>query len=148
MTSVQWSIGGTASSISINGDFTGDLGVGSIGTLAIKGSISASDILAGTNFGPDGQLGGGDDTYAAGSIISIRVGGSIDSSLIAAGLDPIDGIYLNGNDVLIGGSEIGNFTSGGALSSDSHVLASTLPVKARIDGASVVTAGDPRFTLG
>jgi hypothetical protein len=123
------------------------LGIGSIGTLSIKGSVSASDILAGTGFGADGQLGGGDDTYASGSIKSIHIGGAVDSSLIAAGLDPIDGIYLNGNDVLIGGSDIGSLTIGGALSSDSHVLATTVPAKAKIDGASVTTAGDPRFTL-
>ena len=145
--SVQWSIAGSATAISISGSFSGDLAAGSIGVLAIKGAVSASDILAGTNFGADGQLGGGDDTYAFGSIKSIQVGGAIDSSIIAAGLDPIDGIYLNGNDVLIGGSDIGSVTVGGTLSSDSHILSATLPPKAKIAGATIATAGDPRFTL-
>jgi Bacterial Ig-like domain (group 3)/FG-GAP-like repeat len=145
--SVQWSIGGSATSITVGGNFTGDLGAGSISTLSIKGSMSASDILAGTGFGADGKLGGGDDTYAGGSIKSVHIGGAVDSSLIAAGLDPIDSVYLNGNDVLIGGSDIGSLTVGGALSSDSHVLATTVPTKAKIDGVSVTTAGDPRFTL-
>jgi Bacterial Ig-like domain (group 3)/FG-GAP-like repeat len=148
MQSVQWSIEGSATSISINGDFSGDLGADSIGTLAIKGSVSASDVLAGTTFGANGVLGGGDDTYLSGSINSIRIGGAITSSLFAAGLAPIDGIYLNGNDILIGGSDIGSLTVGGALSSDSHVLATTLPAKVKIDGASVLPPGDPRFTLG
>jgi hypothetical protein len=145
--SVQWSIGGSAAAIAITGSFSGDLGAGSIGVLAIKGSVSASDILAGTGFGANGQLGGGDDTYASGSIKSIQIGGAIDSSLIAAGLDPIDGIYLNGNDVLIGGSDIGSVVVGGALSSDSHILAATLPVKVKVAGAAVATAGNAQFTL-
>jgi hypothetical protein len=144
---VQWSIAGSAAAIFIGGSFSGDVGAGSIGVLAIKGAVSASDILAGTNFGANGVLGGDDDTYASGSIKSIQIGGAIDSSLIAAGLDPIDGIYLNGNDVLIGGSDIGSVVVGRALSSDSHILAATLPVKVKIAGAAVATAGDARFTL-
>jgi hypothetical protein len=49
--------------------------------------------------------------------------------------------------VLIGGSDIGSVVVGRALSSDSHILAATLPVKVKIAGAAVATAGDARFTL-
>jgi YVTN family beta-propeller protein len=119
----------------------------SFGAVVIDGSVDSSKLLAGTNFGPDGQPGGGDDTYAAGRIGSIRVLGDVTASVLAAGLNPTDGVYLNGNDALISGSQIGPIQIAGTVSPDSRILAAALPRVALIAHAAVPTATDPRFAM-
>jgi hypothetical protein len=62
------------------GDFSADISAIKIGILTIKGNVTTSYVLAGTNFGADNLPGGGDDTFAVGTIAAVRISGSIDSS--------------------------------------------------------------------
>ena len=48
-------------------------------------------ILARANLGTDGQLGGGDDIFAAGQFIAMKITGAIASSFIGAGVITTDG---------------------------------------------------------
>ncbi len=125
-----------------------NIAVPSIGTLHVLGNVTNCNILAGANFGPDGQLGGGDDTFAAGTINAIQIGGSVNSSLIAAGLDVVDDTFpLDGDDTLIPGGIIRQINIAVTLSDDSKILAAKLPKNATIGGKPVPTAGDPRFMI-
>lgn len=119
----------------------------SFGTVVIDGAMDSSKLLAGISFGPDGQPGGGDDSYAAGRIGSLRIRGSVTASVLAAGLNPVDGVYLNGNDALLPGGRIGPVQIAGTLSPDSRLLAAILPRLALVAHASVPTATDPRFAV-
>lgn len=130
------------------GSLTGsNLAAANFNSVLIEGPVANSNLLAGTNFGANGVPGGGDDTYAAGAINSIRILGNVTASILAAGLNPVDGIYLNGNDVLLAGGRIGMISISGSLSSDSRVLASSLPKTALLSGAAVNTSSDARFSL-
>jgi hypothetical protein len=129
------------------GDFAGNLAVsGSISTMIVGENLSG-DILAGTTFGPDGEPGGGDDTFAAGRIGTLVVRGEVDRSIIAAGLSVSDDVFpLDGNQSLLPGSRIGALMIGGALSPDSRVISSSIPRRVRIGSRLVNTlASDPRF---
>jgi hypothetical protein len=115
-----------------------------IASLTIKSGVANSHILAGVQLGADNALGGGNDTFAAGTMGTIKIGGAVTASIIGAGLDPVDGVFLNGNDQLLPGGSIKSFSAGG-LSADSKVLAASLPATAKVGGAKVTTASDPRF---
>ena len=92
-----WNIIGNASVISIGGNLTSLIAVsGNINVFHVRGNIANTGVLAGTNFGADQHVGGGDDGFVAATIRSFSVLGSISSSIITAGLDPVDGIYSNG----------------------------------------------------
>ncbi len=140
------SITGNLRSFTDTADFNGNIAAASFGTVSIRGNLQG-DILAGANFGADGVLGGGDDTFAAGSINAVRVGGAVTGSVIAAGLDLVDDILLNGNDVLLPGGVIKSLLVTGIADPASRFLAAGLPVKAKVGGVAVVTAADPRFQL-
>lgn len=132
----------------ILGSLTGaNLAASNFNSVLIAGPVASSNLLAGTNFGANGVPGGGDDSYAAGVINSVRILGNVTGSIIAAGLNPVDGTYLNGNDVLIAGGRIGKVSISGSLSSDSRVLASSLPKTALVSGTSVDPSVDTRFSL-
>jgi hypothetical protein len=129
------------------GDLTG-------GTLATTGDITSAiilgnlsgNVLAGANLGTDQQLGGGDDTFRAARIGAFTVRGNVVSSIVAAGLSATDDTFpLTGNDSLLTGGVIGPVFVGGTLSTDSHVLAATLPKFARLHNLLVKTLGDPQF---
>src|SRR5206468_4304730 len=64
-----------------------NLAAANFGSISVGNGLSIGHILAGANFGPDGVLGGGDDTFAAGSIGSFKVNNSVvNNSVVAAGL--------------------------------------------------------------
>jgi len=150
----SYNISGTLKSLTVNNSIDGaHLAAANIGSILVRNSISLyARILAGANFGPDGVLGGGDDTFAAGTIGSLKVLNSVTfGCVIAAGLDAMDDSFpltgLTGNDSLLPGGAIKSVTVNTQVSSDSRILASTLPPKAKIHFASVATATDPRFNL-
>jgi hypothetical protein len=130
------------------GSFAGNIATtGSIATLLIRGDLTG-DILAGASFGADNQPGGGNDTFAAASITTLLVKGNVTGSIIGAGLSVDDDVFpLDGNDSLLAGSSIRTLLISGTLSDDSRVLSASLPTRARIGGATVMTAGDTRFSL-
>jgi hypothetical protein len=136
-----------------NGIYGSNLAAANFGTVKVGNSLSVARLLAGTNFGADGVLGGGDDTFAAGKIGSIKVGNSTNNAVVAAGLVLADEtlssnvLILTDNDSLLPNSSIGPITVNNTLSTNSHVLAATLPPTARIHFKPVPTVSDPRFIL-
>lgn len=141
-------VNGKVQTLVSSGGFTGDFAAaGGFGAIAVRGAVTNAHILAGADLGADGRIGGGDDTFAAASLRLLQVLGSINGSTIGAGLDPVDGIFGNGNDALIAGGSINTVAITGTFNSDSRILASGLPARARVGAALVTTAGDPRFTL-
>jgi hypothetical protein len=144
---VSINIAGPVKTLTNTGDFGGNIAASLFGSVVITGDLSG-DILAGANFGADGLLGGGDDTFAAGSITSLRIGGSATAAaLVAAGLDPVDDVLMDGNDVLIPGGFIKSITVNGSADPASRFLAATLPVKVKIGKTTVIPSADPRFML-
>src|SRR5207302_2349934 len=80
--------------------------VASAGALAALTATSLSNafILSGANFGADGVLGGGDDSFAGGSIGTVKVKAAIAGSVIAAGAAPgADGTFGTADDAGPGG---------------------------------------------
>jgi hypothetical protein len=131
------------------GDLTGGTlaTTGDVGTALILGNL-AGNVFAGANLGTDQQPGGGDDTFAVGHIGALHVKGSVLRSIVAAGLSPADDTFpLTGNDSLLPGGSIVTAFIGGALSTDSQILAATLPRVALINNRLVHPFGDPRFRL-
>jgi hypothetical protein len=140
-------IAGPVKTLSNTGDFGGNIAATLFGSVTITGDLSG-DIFAGANFGPDGLLGGGDDTFAAGSISSLHIGGNATSTaFVAAGLDPVDDILLNGDDTLLPGGLIKSIVINGTADSASKFLAASLPTKVKIGGTTVIPSADPRFML-
>lgn len=130
------------------GDFSGNLAAGTFGSVLIRGNVNAANLLAGANFGPDGQLGGGDDTFAAGSIRSLRIQGNVNASVFAAGLNPVaSDDLLNPADTLLPGGTIQSIFVSGTADPASRFLAASLPGKAKIDGMAIDPVSDPRFQL-
>ena len=124
-----FSAGGAVGSISLLG-LTGTIGVsGSIGAISIgKSGLANANILAGANFGSDGQLGGAGtaaDTFAAASIGKLKVAGAVAGSLVAAGLDPAGGVLLAAGDTVAGGaaSRFGSISIHGGVDQASHFIA-------------------------
>lgn len=135
----------TATIASISG---GDWAVpGGIGTLKMNGAVSAADIFAGADSGPDNVLGTTDDIYAAAVISTLYIGGDDNGALIAAGAAPAGGSTIFGTLQLLPKGSIRSITVKGTASADSRILAVSLPTSASIGGAKVATAGDPRFSL-
>jgi hypothetical protein len=150
ISNAAWSgnISGQIRSFSDAGNFTGNLAAGTFGSILIRGNVDHANLLAGANFGPDGQLGGGDDTFASGSIRSLRVLGNVTSSLFAAALNPVaPDDLLNPAGTLLPDGSIQSIFVGGAADTASKFLAASLPSKVKIDGAAVDPASDPRFQI-
>lgn len=130
----------------------GTVAVPSVEALTILGSVTNAKIYVGATLGQDGQPGGTGanvDTYGQGSIGLFTVTGSVTGTTVGVGIDPVDGIFSNGNDTLIGGSasSIGGIIIGGALNTDSRIIAGALPASALINGRLVSNlANDPRFS--
>jgi hypothetical protein len=124
------------------GDFSAEVSATKIGTFTVKGNVTTSNVLAGTNFGPDDLPGGGDDTFAAGTINAIRIFGSIDSnSLLAAGLDNADDAFpLDATPTLLTGGKIGTIYVKGPLGDGSAIIAASVPKTAIINGVPVKTS--------
>ncbi len=140
--------GGKITTATINSISGGDWAVpGGIGTLKILGTISAADIFAGTDSGPDNVLGTSDDLYIAAVISTLYIGGDDNGALIAAGAAPASGSTIFGTLQLLPKGAIRSITVKGAASADSRFLAVSLPASASIGGAKVATAGDARFSL-
>jgi hypothetical protein len=118
---------------------------GSLLSLRVLGAMANARIFAGADAGSDNVLGTADDVYRRAMINSTFVGGDLTSGLVAAGAAPPSGQTIDTAITLLPHSAIRSITVGGALSGDSRFLASSLPPNARVNGARVSTAGDPRF---
>jgi Bacterial Ig-like domain (group 3)/FG-GAP-like repeat/FG-GAP repeat len=142
-------ISGKLQSFSDGGDFDANMAAANFGTVSIRGNMTGA-ILAGTNFGPNDQIGGDDDTFAAGTITSLHIVGSVTSSLIAAGLSPVDdtsaATLVNAADTFAGGA-IKALSIGKTADASSKFLAVALPKKVRIGAAAVTPSGDTRFAV-
>ncbi len=145
-----WSgnVSGSVKSLTVGGSFAGRFAAASFSSVAIAGDVTAADILAGANFGPDGRLGFGDDTFAGGTIGSLRVNGSITGSVIAAGLIPGKVSLLGTGASLASDSSIHSVSINGNTDSSGRILAALLPRRGRVNGQSIDPSTDPRFELG
>ena len=115
------------------------------------GHLTNATILIGANLGQDGKLGGAGvnaDTFGPGQLGSLILSGAMTNSTVRVGVDPVDGAFGNGNDVIRGGSasSITLIAITGQMSSTSRIIAGALPATALVNGASVNTATDPRFS--
>lgn len=120
---------------------------GNIGKVRVAGNIKSLQVLGGALPGPQGQLASPPAAYTGTQIAALDVAGSVTSSILAAGLDPVDGVLLNSDDTLLSAGAIQFVRIGGALSTDSRVLAATLPDSVSVNGQKIATANDPRFRL-
>ncbi|HZK80482.1 MAG TPA: hypothetical protein VFC46_05425, partial [Humisphaera sp.] len=103
-------------------------------------------ILAGANLGTDGQLGGGDDTFAAGQLLAMKITGAIVSSFIGAGVIPTDGLLGDGNDSAAGGSGIHAIMVKGNVDAATRFESAIFPRVAHLPKKIIPTA-DPRFIV-
>jgi hypothetical protein len=150
------SISGNVKTLSIGNSIDGcNLAAANFGAVKVGNGLSVARLLAGANFGADGVLGGGDDTFSAGKIASFKVGNTVNNSTVAAGLQladdssPLTGnvLTLSPGDSLLPGSSIGPIAVNNTLTANSHILASSLPSTAKIHFKPVPTSSDPRFHL-
>ena len=124
----------------------GTLATGALGVITIRGNLVRARILSGANFGSDGHLGGGDDVYSGSNIQTLNVTGSVTDSLIAVGLNPgADGTFLTKDDILLQPSAIAKTVVNGNVDQVSEVVASQLPIKAKISHKTIDPATDARF---
>ncbi len=127
--------GGKITTATIGSVSGGDWAVaGGIGTLKITGSISAADIFAGADSGPDNVLGTSDDIYSAAVISTLFIGGDDNGALVAAGAAPASGSTIFGTLQLLPKGAIRSITVKGTASDDSRFLAVSLPGNASIGG--------------
>jgi hypothetical protein len=158
--SSTWNLRGSVNRIVANGDFAtgvtsigGSLGLLSAGSLdfvtlaaaadmrslLVRGNMSGSVVMAGADFGPDGQHDGVNDTFGVARISLLRVVGTVTgSTVVAGGVPQNDGSYN-----LLSGGQIAGLVLGGCDDA-SRFLAATPPRHAIIDGV-VVPPDDPRF---
>lgn len=140
------SIVGAVRSISIGNVVGGTIAVnGAITTLSSSG-LAGAKVLDGIDLGPDGQLGGGDDSYSPGEIGSIRVTGAVTQSFIAVGFAPADGLFDNTTGSVVGGarSAIRTIVIRGGADAGTHFVAGAFG-SARLP-ARINPATDARFT--
>ncbi len=123
------SVAGSVANLTVTGDFAGVLAARtSFGTIAIGGSLTDADLLAGATLGKDGVLGGGDDVFNAGRIARVTVGGSVTGSLVAAGFRPAsDDPFTPVGGTLIKGGAIGPVTVTGTIDPTSRFAAAAVP---------------------
>ncbi|HEX8915202.1 MAG TPA: DUF3466 family protein [Humisphaera sp.] len=129
------------------GTLTGSLvASGSIGSATFRGDLAGAQVLAGTNVGADGEIGGGDDAVAAALIGKLSVSGSVAASVVGAGFDPIDGDLFNGGQVIGGpASVIKSIAVKVATDGASRFFAGTF---GKIKAPEKVVGGfDPRFVV-
>ncbi|HWE97195.1 MAG TPA: FG-GAP-like repeat-containing protein [Tepidisphaeraceae bacterium] len=138
---------GALHSAAITGSITGGAWAipKGIGSLTVGANFSNTRIFAGTNAGPDNQLGTIDDKFAAATISAVKIKGAVFSSEIAAGLSPTPGNTITGTVLLLPHGKIASLSAGGMATSDSRFLAAVLPATATLAGQSVQTSTDPHF---
>jgi hypothetical protein len=133
------------------GSITGTLASArNIGTVSVGGDLSSAKVLAGADFGSDGQVGGtgtAADSYRAGTIGKVKVAGQAKSSLVAAGLQPMNAVFLDSDDQVMGGSasSIGTITVRGGTDTATRFVAGSFG-KAKLPGA-VDVSSDERFRV-
>lgn len=142
-------IAGELNSLISRGNFSGTLAAQTLNSFFTRGSVNNTTVLVGANLGADVALGGtgpAADSFAPGEIRRISIGGGMENTIFAVSLDPVDGGIFNGNDrFLDSSSRIRSISVKGQVGSSSFA-APVLPVRAVINGKSIVTAGDIRFT--
>ena len=120
------------------------------GTIAATGSIASvtaasltdAFILAGANLGSSGELGTGDNTFAAGNLNTLKVTGAITGSTIAAGIAPTNGDFAT--PAANYGGAIKTITAKSADSTTRFIASS---IKSARLPKPVKLATDPRFVL-
>lgn len=93
--------GDQVSLFNVDGNMQGRLNAPTIGPVVVGGSLISASILAGTNLGTDGDIGGtgtAADRFTAGSLASLLVKGAATTSLVTCSLNHVDGTFFNGND--------------------------------------------------
>jgi uncharacterized delta-60 repeat protein len=114
-------------------------------------SVNNGKILAGTSFGANGILGGGDDAFATASITKIAIKGAVAGSVFSAGANPgADGAYGTGDDTGNGGSSsiIKNLSIKSSTDSNTFFLAGAFPKTVKIPAKVTPALGtDPRFKV-
>ena len=130
------------------GDFAGTVSATeAITAVAISGNMTNARVLAGTNLGADGELGGGDDVYTGAMLTRITVGVAVTNSLVAAGYDPTVDDGIDGNETLLPGGVIRAIVARGGADAQSKFLAETLPARVKLGTETVITLEDERFQL-
>ena len=129
-------ISGSLRSLTVKGNFAGNLAAANIGSFAVTGNVTTASVRAGWNYGPDNAPNTVDDTAAVGVINRLSVRGSVIGSQFWAGADT-SGAPLTG----------GMIRSIAIRSADPNTrfVAATVPRAVRIDGITIITATDPRF---
>lgn len=136
------------------GSLTGSAGApatlasaGDIRSLTVISAARHARVLAGTNFGSDGVVGGAPDSFGSGSIFSLKLRGAVAASLFAAGLDPVSGAFGDEDDRVVGGaaSAVRAVLATAGVDADTRFIAGgfgTARLPSPVDPLS-----DPRFLL-
>lgn len=119
---------------------------GGIGALRVNGDFSNARIYSGADAGADNVLGTSDDRYAVAGIGSVFVGGADTSTLVAAGAAPLPGGNIFAGLTLLPKAFMRSIVVRGPVSADTRFLAATLPARATLDSALVLTSTDPHFS--
>jgi len=113
------------------------------------GTIQMLDVAAGVTFDASSLEGLADGNtqllnWNGGNIGSVTVKGNVSTARFAAGIDPVNGALLDEDDVNAGLGTIGKIDLKGAAVDVLFAASNFLP-KAKIAGATVLTAADERF---
>jgi hypothetical protein len=143
LSGVVLNVKGNISALQVNGAADSvELAAANVGSLFIAGDVSQCHFLAGANFGPTTEPGGGDDTFTAGRISSIRLNGSVSGSTVfGAGVMPTS-VPFTSFSVLPGG--VIQLAQLKGLDDTSKILAETVRFVV-VDGQRL-RGDDPRLT--
>lgn len=122
------SLSGQLAGLMVAGDAGGYLAAEKFSNLNVKGDAENFYVFAGADFGANGQLGGGDDTFAAGELGSVSIAGRARRVILGAGIDPVNGQLFDGDDTLLAGGVLKKLKIGGTAV-ETHVCAMNLPRK-------------------
>jgi hypothetical protein len=146
-------ITGALSQLLVRGDVSGLLAVSSLQLMQVSGKAVDFTLLVGANLGADAARGGSGanaDSYGAGTLARLRIVGAMTRSLVAVGIDPVNGNYRDGDDIVRGtaANRVQELFIGGALSSDSNIIAPAFPATVTIAGQIVAPSAVPQLSTG
>ncbi|MBE9065003.1 CARDB domain-containing protein, partial [cf. Phormidesmis sp. LEGE 11477] len=146
-TTADWSlaVAGELNKLDVKHDLLGTVSASDIRRVFVRGDMTNAKVLVGSDLGPDGQVGGGDDTYGSGELKEFIVYGDILSSIVGAGLDPTDASYVNGNEQLVPAGVIGKVDVRGTVSDDSLLAAEQFTKQVKIERQTIDPELDSRF---
>ncbi|MBE9065002.1 CARDB domain-containing protein, partial [cf. Phormidesmis sp. LEGE 11477] len=146
-TTADWSLAvtGELNKLDVKHDLFGTVSASDIRRVFVRGDMANAKVLVGSDLGPDGQVGGGDDAYGGGELKELIVYGDILSSIVGAGLDPTDASYVNGNEQLVPAGVIGKVDVRGTVSDDSLLAAEQFTKQVKIERQTIDPELDSRF---